>query len=130
VFRPGGLRSGRGPDPEAIIPIDPGRVRFGPDRVDVELDGLATSGRFLLLADLLTLHPGWRAEVDGVAAPLRRADGLVTLVGLPDGARRVSFRYRPPMLFAGGVVSCGTLLLLLVGGAIASRGRRAAGAGP
>jgi hypothetical protein len=55
---------------------------------------------------------GWRATVDGVAAPLLRANLIMRAVALPVGSHRIVLEYRTPGLVAGGVVSLGFLLLL------------------
>ncbi|MFG0317528.1 MAG: hypothetical protein ACF8XB_09655 [Planctomycetota bacterium JB042] len=112
------LRAGRpGPGPGAPIePIEPERLRFGPASLSIDLRGLAAGGAQLLLSDVLTLHPGWRASVDGVEAPLRRADGLVTAVPLRPGARTVRFTFRPPLLRLGAAGTAITLLVLLAAG--------------
>ncbi len=113
------LREGRpGPGPGAPIEaIPPERLRFGPASLSIDLRGLVAGGAHLLLADLLTLHPGWRAFVDEVEVPLRRADGLVTAVRLRAGARTVRFTFRPPLLGLGAIVTALTLLALIGGAA-------------
>jgi hypothetical protein len=84
---------------------------------------------FLVLAD--TYYPGWRATVDGAAAPLYRANSLVRAVYLPAGDHQVELVYRPPDFIAGAALS--GLSLLVVGAALAASvaaGRRARAAAP
>jgi hypothetical protein len=57
--------------------------------VDVESD----TGGFLLLTD--AWHPWWRAEVDGVPAPILKADVLFRAVQVPPGRHRVRFTFHP-----------------------------------
>ena len=57
--------------------------------VDVESD----TGGFLLLTD--AWHPWWFADVDGVPAPILKADVLFRAVELAPGRHRVRFVFRP-----------------------------------
>lgn len=65
---------------------------------------------------------GWRASVDGDAAALVRAYGIV--LGLPVGAgrHRIELRYEPPGFRAGAVASL-LVLVALVAGVVVSRRR-------
>jgi tetrahydromethanopterin S-methyltransferase subunit C len=58
---------------------------------DVIVDVTAPSGGFLLLSDIW--HPWWRAEVDGKAAPILRADVLLRAIQLTPGRHHVEFRF-------------------------------------
>ena len=42
-----------------------------------------------------TWYPGWVAEIDGVWAPILRADVLFRGLELPAGRHRVVFRFEP-----------------------------------
>jgi uncharacterized membrane protein YfhO len=64
---------------------------------------------------------GWTARVDGEEVPILRADHCFRAVAVPAGTCVVDFRYRPPGLLAGCVVSA---LALLVCGALAWVGVR------
>jgi hypothetical protein len=57
--------------------------------VDVESD----TGGFLLLTD--AWHPWWRAEVDGVPAPILKADVLFRAVEVESGRHRIRFTFHP-----------------------------------
>ena len=50
-------------------------------------------GGWLVLNDVW--HPWWRVEVDGVSAPLLRANVIFRAVALPAGARQVRFYFDP-----------------------------------
>jgi len=67
--------------------------------------------------------PGWRATVDGVATPVRRANLAFRAVPVPPGRHVVEMRYRPPELAIGVALSCAGAL---VAGLAAARGRRPA----
>jgi hypothetical protein len=71
--------------------------------------------------------PGWRARIDGVAAPIYRAYGLVQGVVVPDGVHDVELEYRPPGLVAGAWAS-GTALAAVL--ALAALGYRDLRRGP
>ena len=66
-------------------------VLWRPDRVEVEAESEA--GGMLVLHDIW--YPGWIAEIDGVRAPILRADVLFRGVEIPSGRHRVVFRFAP-----------------------------------
>lgn len=68
--------------------------------------------------------PGWHATVDGHAAPVVRADGLVLGVPVPAGNHHVVLRYRAPGFTAGVALSVLTVLGLLVSAVVVRRRRR------
>ena len=51
------------------------------------------TGGFLLLTD--AWHPWWRAEVDGVPAPILKADVLFRAVEVGSGRHRIRFTFHP-----------------------------------
>jgi hypothetical protein len=64
---------------------------------------------------------GWRARVDGDAAPIGKADGLFQTVQLGPGSHHVKFDYRPPHMTWGYLAFAAGCAWLLVAGL---RGRR------
>jgi hypothetical protein len=66
-------------------------VSWRPDRIEIETD--SNLGGMLALHD--TYYPGWIAEIDGVRAPILRADVLFRGLEVPAGRRRVVFRFAP-----------------------------------
>jgi len=87
----------------------PGSVRAferRPGRLRVELE---SAGRqVLVLAE--SWHEGWRAEVDGVRAPVLKAYGDLIGVVVEDGAHDVVLRFRPMSFRLGFVVSLAAIL--------------------
>jgi len=73
---------------------------------------------FLFLAD--QYFPGWHATVDGVPAPIARANYAFRVVAVPSGDSVVEFRYAPASVRAGAVVS-GVALLGVVALLVTSR---------
>lgn len=67
--------------------------------------------RLLLVSEMH--FPGWRAYVDGVEAPIYRANYLFRGVVVPAGHHVVTFLYRPSSVIVGTIVSA--LALLFVG---------------
>jgi hypothetical protein len=57
--------------------------------------------------------PGWHATVDGVAAPVVRANVACRAVPIPAGVHRIVLRYVPPGLSAGIVISMLSALVVL-----------------
>lgn len=68
---------------------------------------------------------GWSATVDGAAAPILRADGVVMAVAVPAGAHTVAFAYHTPGLRGGLGVSVASWALLTTFLAWERRRRRA-----
>ncbi|MGH8638027.1 MAG: hypothetical protein ACREUZ_12910, partial [Burkholderiales bacterium] len=66
-------------------------VSWGQDRIEIEVE--SGEGGVLALHD--TWYPGWIAEIDGVPAPILRADVLFRGLEVPAGRRRVVFRFAP-----------------------------------
>ncbi|KAF0230866.1 MAG: hypothetical protein FD175_1313 [Beijerinckiaceae bacterium] len=59
----------------------------------VEIEVSAQRSGVLLLNDVW--HPWWFAEVDGMPAKILRANGVFRAVVLPQGAKKVVFRFEP-----------------------------------
>lgn len=76
-------------------------VLYEHERVVIETK--LESGGYLVLAD--AWDPGWVALIDGVAAPITRADVILRAVLLPEGSHRVEFLYRPRSFYVGLVLS-------------------------
>ena len=84
------------------------------DRLVVDVE--ASAAGHLVVAE--AYQDGWRAVVDGTAAPVVPANVLFRAVAVPPGAHRVELRYRPPAAWWGagltvaGFVALGTLFLI------------------
>ncbi len=84
---------------------------LGTDRLEIEVE--SESPGSLVVRD--GWAPGWRAEVNGEPAPVRRADGRHRAVAVPAGRSIVDMRYRPPGLassLAGGAFALVLVLAL------------------
>ena len=73
---------------------------------------------FLLLAD--TFYPGWRAQVDGVATPIYRANISVRGIQLPKGRHEVRFTYDAPGFWRGTQITLLSVSMLLLWAGIAA----------
>jgi len=80
------------------------------DETDVELDVTLVRPGLVVLAD--SFYPGWRATVDGTAAPIVATNHLFRGVPAPAGTHRVRFVYAPMSVRAGGLVSVVGLCVL------------------
>lgn len=80
-----------------------------PEELLLEVD--ATRAGFLFLSD--QDYPGWQAWVNGVPAPILRANHAFRLIAVPGGRSTVLFRYRPFTVRLGLVCSLVSLALLL-----------------
>ena len=103
-------------DPQRDVVLEPGRAstvdgalgatctrsrvrltaaRAGEERFDVETNASA----YLVVRD--SYARGWRASVDGVPAPILRANGKHRALALPTGRHQVVMWYQPPGLWIG-----------------------------
>ena len=95
-------------------------VEFRADQV--ALEATATAPGFVVLVD--TFDPGWKASVDGGAAPVYRANGAFRAVSVPAGRHLIEMRYRPARVAVGLLVSALTGLAGLAIVLGRRRGRR------
>jgi len=86
-------------------------VEWRPGSMRIALDGSNPSPSYLLIAE--NWYPDWHATVDGVAAPVRRADHSLLSVVVPSGAREVVLRFHSDMYERGKLVSLVAFLLAL-----------------
>jgi hypothetical protein len=99
--------------PEPPSPGQPEKaeiVVYEPNLVEIHVN--ASSKAVLVLSD--TLHPGWRAEIDGEAVPLVHANRIMRAVPVPSGESQVVMKYLPTSFVIGGVVTLLSLLGLIV----------------
>lgn len=75
--------------------------RPAPDRLQVDLTG--ADGGFVLVRE--QWDASWTALVDGVEAPVLRANHALRAVPVPQGARSLELRYQPAQLCMGAIVS-------------------------
>lgn len=119
------LETAEAPRAGPALPATPARVVSHSDTsVTVELRARA-SGQLVLLD---AFYPGWRAEVDGRATPIRPANGAFRAVSVGPGRHEVRFSYRPASVLVGGAISIVavavvTAWLLLSGAKIRRRKR-------
>jgi hypothetical protein len=102
-----GALSGADADPSETVTID----RYEPDRV--ELTAHLGSAGLVVLADVF--YPGWELSIDGVPAPILRANRAMRGALVPSGRHRLTYAYRPNSVRLGVVASVvGTLALLVL----------------
>ncbi len=95
-----------------------------PDRVRLEVE--AEREGYVVVAD--AFDPGWQASVDGVAAPLLRANVAFRAVPVPAGRHVVEMVYRPRAVARGLALTLLTIALAAVAAATAAlRSRRGRG---
>jgi hypothetical protein len=98
-----------------------------PERVRIAVSAAGDS--YLVLSD--SWYPGWTATVDGVEAPIERANILFRAVRVPAGEHVIEFRYEPSSVRDGAILSSGGVLaavLLFVALHAWSRRRRSGNA--
>lgn len=83
---------------------------YRPNRVRIETTTPAR--QFLVLCDVS--YPGWHAYVDGKRARIMTTNGIFRGVSVPAGEHVVEFRFEPPRLRLGLLLSLGTLAGLAV----------------
>ena len=91
------------------------------DRVDLNAS-LSEPGHVVLVEGFL---PGWRATLDGVDVPVRRANALFLAIPVPAGRHQIVFTYRPVAVVAGlwitALAALGLLIAFAGGGSRATR---------
>lgn len=109
----------------ASAPVRGEAARFVVDDEEtVEIEATLAQPGLVVLADAFA--PGWRATVDGVAAPIYATNFLFRGVPAPTGTHRVRFEYRPRSVLVGAAAS--TLGLVVLVGLVVSGRRRGAAA--
>ncbi|MGH9945483.1 MAG: YfhO family protein, partial [Pyrinomonadaceae bacterium] len=113
TFDPARTALVEGPVPFNAQGFDPAAgakvIKASGDTVEVRTSSATAS--FLVLSDVH--YPGWRAFVDGVAAPLLQADYALRGVPLPPGAHTVRLEFKPVTFYYGAAVSAASLVALM-----------------
>ena len=84
-------------------------VAYEPERVAITAD--VASPAVLVLAD--AFYPGWHATVDGVPAPILRANLMFRGLALAPGRHEIIFNYRPAAWRLGAAISLIALAALV-----------------
>ncbi len=84
-------------------------LQYGPN--DATLRIRTPREAILVFSD--SYYPGWRAEVDGRATPIHRANLTQRAVVVPAGEHRVRFSFAPTTVVVGACISLAALLVLL-----------------
>ena len=84
-------------------------VAYEPERVAITAD--VASPAVLVLAD--AFYPGWQATVDGVPAPILRANLMFRGLALAPGRHEIVFSYRPAAWRLGAAISLVALAALV-----------------
>ena len=84
-------------------------VAYEPERVAITAD--VASPAVLVLAD--AFYPGWQATVDGVPAPILRANLMFRGLALAPGRHEIVFSYRPAAWRLGAAISLIALAALV-----------------
>jgi hypothetical protein len=79
----------------------------------IEVRTTASAPSFLVLSDVF--YPGWKARIDGTAAPVYQTNFALRGVEVPAGTHLVRFEFSPPSFYYGLLIS---LLSLVALGAI------------
>jgi hypothetical protein len=110
------------PEPSPVV----ARVtRYVPGRISVALDRPAPAGSALAVSE--NYYRGWRATVDGRAAPVGRIDYTFVGVALPAGARMVELSFQEASYSRGKRLTLLALLvsvLVIVAGVVVDRRSR------
>ena len=80
--------------PANVAPKSPGRARIASyENTEVLIETSSREGGWVVLNDVW--HPWWRVEIDGVPAPLLRANAIFRAVEVPPGEHKVRFHFQP-----------------------------------
>jgi len=85
-----------------------GRLTWSPNRITINARGPGQ----LVLSEIS--YPGWQATVDGEAAEIHTAAGILRSVDLHDQQQQVEFVFRPMSFYVGFTISVITWLGLLI----------------
>ncbi len=88
-------------------------VSYAPERIEIQAE--SPGGGHLVVSD--AFYPGWVAEVDGEAVPIRRVDFYFRGIWIEAGAHTVVMRYQPMSLWLGGI-GTGVALFATLAGAL------------
>jgi hypothetical protein len=97
---------------------------YAPGLIDITLDQPAVAGQALVVSE--NYFPGWRATVDGKAAPVALTNYNLVGVPLPAGAKTIQLRFTDAAYIKGKTITwiaAIVALLLWVGGAVIDRRR-------
>ena len=111
--------------PPTPLPIVASFTEYEPGHIALGLSAAAPAGSALVVSE--NYYPGWRATVDGKAAPVARVNYTLIGVPLPEGARHVELTFHSSPYERGKLITLGALALtaaLIVVGALADRRRR------
>jgi hypothetical protein len=104
-------------DPEAT-----GRVLSRSDSSNRVVAQVSASGPMLaVLSD--RWYPGWKATVNGMPAPVLRANGVFRAVPVPAGVSDLEFHFAPASILLGAVISLVGLLAFAVAWIMARSGK-------
>jgi hypothetical protein len=107
--------------PNLAMSVAPVRVdRFSNNHVQLSL--VAPRAGFVYASD--SFFPGWRATVNGKAAPIEPANYAFRAVQVPPGSVTIELRYVPPGLWLGLGIS--GISVVIVAGLLGSAARAAA----
>ena len=99
---------------EPRVELDPtasGRILSRSDRSNRVTAKVSASGPMLaVLSD--RWYPGWKAKVNGVEAPVFRANGIFRAVPVPAGVSDIDFHFAPGSILLGAAISLAGLLAL------------------
>jgi len=101
-------------DPRGAPPVVTG-FREDPAGAEVTVTARFAEPGILVLLD--NHYPGWKAFVDGVPAPVLRANYAFRAVPVPAGTHEIRFTYRP-RYWVAGLIACAVSLLALIGGLV------------
>jgi len=83
-----------------------------PNYMKIQVDNVEDA--FLSVSEKYTLYPGWTAKVDGKETEILLANGVLSAVYLPAGAREVEFKYYPNSFKKGLIITLIGWILLLI----------------
>ncbi|MFH1999668.1 MAG: hypothetical protein ABIK28_08310 [Planctomycetota bacterium] len=99
------------PRPEGALPE--ARVVYPtPEQVEITFD-FPAPGCVLVLTD--AFYPGWEAMADNVPVPVMPAYHAFRAIQVPPGTRKVEFRFNPPEVKIGALITLVSLLIALAG---------------